>query len=116
MFDLAEVRIWIEKRGKTLRPGRPVEARTAEERSGRVRREMAVAELKELELAERRGELVALDVVERQRVERIQAVTTALEAIVRPAAIECADKKAAEIEAILRRYHRELRQSFAGEA
>ena len=116
LFDLAKVGAWAEKKGKTLRPGRQPEVRTAEERDWRRRREQAAAELKELDLAERRGELVALEDVERQRVERIQAVTSALEASVRPAAIECADKDVTEIEAILRRYHRELRRTFAGEA
>ena len=114
MFDAGEVAAWLRDQGRSARPGRPAAARSPEAEQYRTRKEKALAERYEMDLAERRGEMIDRTVVAEERVRRILAVKTGLLGLVEACPAECENKSAAEIREVLEsRIHAVLRQ-FAG--
>jgi len=105
-FDLAEVLPWTEAQQKTFRPGRPAEKRDSQADEWRRRAEQAKAELAELDLAEKRGQLVDAVDVEAGRVKRIIAVKEALGRLVRGVPAEVRDQVDERVQEILREFSR----------
>jgi hypothetical protein len=120
VFDVAEADAWIaanrDKRGTGPTGDGERAERKARLDEAEIRRREADAARREMDLALKRGEVLRADEVERGRVERIAAVTSALEAL--PAAIApiLEGRGVQEIQAILSGEVRRIRAEFAGEA
>lgn len=84
--------------------------------AAKARREAALAEIAELDLAVKRGELVRAEEVERQLVSRIIGAREALDSLAdRLATLLASESDPAVIHRMLRAEHRQALESLAGE-
>lgn len=141
-FDPVAVREWLEDHGRGSRPGAPslglrirreqasngiksvrdapgLKAApqpvvTAEElAAAKLRKELALAEKHEIQIAKLKSELLDADDVERERVRRIEVVKARLLQLPMTAAPLCAGREAEDIERILEEEVRQLLEDFA---
>lgn len=102
LFDVAEVRAWMERTGNDGRIGRrPGYTESGTMEKARIRKESALADKYELQVSEARKVLVDRETINREWVSRVMALKNkllGLPAIVAPA---CVGLDAAEIQALL---------------
>jgi phage terminase Nu1 subunit (DNA packaging protein) len=77
-FDEGEVAAWLKSKNLTGKPGRPQTEGGRELLAAKVRKENALATRYEIEVAERRGELLNRSEVERQNVQKVAALRNGL--------------------------------------
>lgn len=120
MFDPATADAWIAANRDPKGIGPTGDDARAERKArldeAEIRRRELDAERRALDLALKRGEVLKAEDVERGRLERIAAVTSALEALPAAVAPVLEGRGVQEIQAILSGEVRRIRAEFSGEA